>query len=752
MKISHAVYDKELKTVVPHPLEDHLTGVARYAEEFAESFSNADWGKVSGLLHDLGKGSAEFQEYISKVTGFEDQGYSGDIPRRGPNHSSHGAVWARENLQGAGKVLAYLVAGHHAGLPDWYKEIDGGRCLSARLTKDEIDKLPELSPRWLQEATDSISSPKTLPCKDGICREIFHLWVRMLFSCLVDADYLNTEIFMDKDKNVRRSTHKSIRELNIKFAEHMKLLIATAERTTVNILRQEILTDCQKAAGLAPGFFGLTVPTGGGKTLSGMAFALQHALKHDKTRIIIVIPYTSIIEQTAHEYKKIFGEENVLEHHSSLDPDKESIEARLASENWDAPIIVTTNVQLFESLFASKSSKCRKLHNIVNSVIICDEAQMLPPEYLRPILTVMQGMVDSFKVSIVLCTATQPVLTGAIGSGITKFHGIDSDQVREIIHDPEKLGQKLQRVVVTQAGKYDEWEKLADKLASYPQVLCVVNTRKDCLDLHALMPDESILLSANLCGEHRSAIIAGIKLYLKNNEPVRVISTQLVEAGVDIDFPVVYRAMAGFDSIAQAAGRCNREGELKKNGKKIKGKVVVFQAPKLAPPGLLRKGADAGAEIMRCYPEECENLSPAVFQHYFNLFYGNGVASFDQKDMDSLLVKDANRSEFQFRTAARKFKLIDDQNQIPVVVWYCGEKTSGQQLIGQLRKDGPSRKLFRKMQRFTVTIPEHQFTEIKDSVVEEVQGLWCQAVDYAYDDTLGFVGLDMNPNDGAICI
>ena len=377
---------------------------------------------------------------------------------------------------------------------------------------------------------------------------------------------------------------------------------------------------------------------------------------------------------------------------------------------------------------------------------------MLPPEYLKPILNCMKGLVNYFKASIVLCTATQPALTGEIGSGQAKFNGIAPDQVREIIRDPKKLGQDLQRVVIQHAGKYDTWEILTEELASYPQVLCVVNTRQDCVDLHALMPEGSILLSANLCGEHRSKIIARIKTCLLGNQPLRVISTQLVEAGVDIDFPVVYRAMAGFDSIAQAAGRCNREGRLTKDGRKIKGKVVVFQPPKLAPPGFLRKGADAGAEVMRLEPDGCKNLRADIFQQYFKLFYGNGVASFDQKDMHSLLVKDARQQEFQFRTAARKFKLIDDQSQMAVVVWYDGEKQSGRQLIKQLKKYGPSRKLFRKLQRFTVSIPERRFSEIKDSIFEDVHGLWCQAVDYAYDETHGFVGLDMNPNDGAICI
>ncbi|RWX49437.1 CRISPR-associated helicase, Cas3 family [Candidatus Electrothrix communis] len=574
----------------------------------------------------------------------------------------------------------------------------------------------------------------------------------MLYSCLVDADFLNTEFFMKPEQSSSRNRQEGLEVLSDKFYGYMAALISGAEKTEINTLRQQIFNECQKAAEFEPGFFSLNVPTGGGKTLAGMAFALNHALKRDKKRIIVAIPFTSIIEQTAKKYKEIFGEHNVLEHHSNIDPEKETRQSRLASENWDAPIIVTTNVQLFESLFAAKSSRCRKLHNIVNSVIICDEAQMLPPEYLKPILSTMKGLVDFFRVSIVLCTATQPALTGNIGAGDAKFTGIAKENIRDIISDHQlhSLSKKFQRVEVHHAGKYDQWEELADELARYPQVLCVVNTRKNCRDLHALMPSETILLSANLCGEHRSDIIARIKKSLKNKEPVRVISTQLVEAGVDIDFPIVYRAMAGFDSIAQAAGRCNREGQLEKNGKLVKGKMVVFDSPKPPPAGFLRKGADAGAEIMRLDPQGCKNLQPDTFRKYFELFYSNGITSFDQKNMHSLLVTDAGQGECQFRTAAQKFRLIDDQEQVAVVVWYSGKKTSGQQLIGQLKQYGPDRTVFRKMQRFTVTLPKKQFLENKESIFEEIAGVWCQSVDYAYDETTGFVGLDMSPNYGAI--
>lgn len=754
MKIAHAVFIERSGKVVPHLLADHMYRVSRLAEQFAEMFNNADWGKVAGQLHDLGKGSEEFQKYIRDVTGYERSNALQNFTGKGPNHSSHGAVWVSEKFGGlTSKILVYLISGHHAGLADYHTEIGGGGSVTKRFAPTEVEKLPKLDPVWVADVTDTIIPPATPPTGKRLeGAEFFHLWVRLLFSCLVDADFLNTECFMDCEKQAYRNAYSPIHDLKEQFEVYMDNLVFRASKkpTEVNALRHRILTECREGASMTPGFFSLTVPTGGGKTLSGMAFALEHAIHYKKDRIIIAIPYTSIIEQTAAEYKKIFGEENVLEHHSSIDPEKETLKARLASENWDAPIIVTTNVQLFESLFAARTSKCRKLHNIVNSVIICDEAQMLPPEYLKPILSVSKGLVECFDVSMILCTATQPSLVGMIGSGAAKFCGIKSREVREIISDPEGYSRSFQRVEVEVGGHFEEWRELAGELANLYQVLCIVNTRKDCRDLYTLMPKENtVLLSANLCAEHRSRIIGKIKEALVGNKPIRAISTQLIEAGVDIDFPVVYRAIAGFDSIAQAAGRCNREGKLRENGRKVKGRVVVFTPPKLAPPGFLRKGADAGSEIMRLDFDGCRALQPAVFKKYFKLFYQNGISSFDYNDIESLLVKDAHQGEFQFRTAAKRFRLIDDQNQVAVVVWYEGRKSSGQKLIEQLKKYGPSRALLRKMQRFTVTIPEKEFRE-HEMCFDEIDGVWCQDVHYAYDEILGFVGLNQSQHDGAI--
>lgn len=718
-----------------HFLDRHLADVAILAKGFAQSFKNEDWAETAGLLHDLGKGSEAFQNKIKLQSGYDPDAHIKDGNSTAP-HSTHGAVWAYQNFEPIGKVLAYLIAGHHGGLPDWNHEIGVGGSLNHRLDPNESAKLPLLSEEFITKITRDITPPTSLPAVQN--EEHFHLWIRMLYSCLVDADFLDTECFMDEEKYKIRSKHCSIQELMKEFDVHMEDLTLKAPDTTVNQIRSSILSQCREHANLNPGLFSLTVPTGGGKTLSSMAFALEHAVCHNKDRIIMVIPYTSIIEQTSQIYKNIFGDDNVIEHHSSLDPDKDTSQSRLATENWDAPIIVTTSVQFFESLFAAKSSACRKLHNIVNSVVIVDEVQMLPTDFLKPILHTMNGLTESFAVSIVLCTATQPAITSKIfkkGNG-ESYAIIDDKKCREIMTSPSplELTEQLQRVEVEEIGKISDWGILTEKLLVYEQVLCIVNTRNDCRDLYQSMPQGTVHLSANMCGEHRSQCIQEIKTALKEKRPIKVVSTQLVEAGVDFDFPVVFRAMAGFDSIAQAAGRCNREGKLSS-----KGNVFVFEPPKPAPQGTLRKGESVGKTILSTDPEGCKNLLPETFKRYFELYFGD-LNSLDKQDMESLLVKDANPDlTFQFRTAASKFNLIDNQRQVSVVIKYEKEREKVEDLINSLRYTGPYRNLMRKLQRFTISIPENIFMEVQSSF-EEINGILCQQDDTLYDNVLGFVG------------
>ncbi len=724
-----------------HELEDHLKDVAAIAEKYAASFSCQDWIKAAALLHDLGKGSDAFQNKIKLQSGYDPEASIKDGQGKAP-HSTHGAAWAFDQWgPQLGKVIAYLVAGHHGGLPDWFHTMGVGGSLEYRLKPDEVCKLPKLSEVFITKITEAIPAPTTIP--EFISKgefEHYHTWIRMLYSCLVDADFLDTERFMNPERFDNRRNHSSMKALKKMFDAHMDHLSEKAPNTFVNKIRSEILSQCRQEAKKKHDLFTLTVPTGGGKTLSSMAFALERAIEHEKERIIVVIPYTSIIEQTSKIYKEIFHDENVIEHHSSLDPEKETLQSRLATENWDAPIIVTTSVQFFESLFAAKSSACRKLHNIVNSVVIIDEVQMLPTDFLKPILYCIRALTKYFKVSMVLCTATQPAITSEIFQKKNgEYHAIISnEECQEIMKSPspEELTAKLQRVQVEQIGKFTEWPILAEQLQQHDQVLCIVNTRNDARDLYHEMSEGTIHLSANMCGQHRSDCIEEIKKKLDAQEPVRVISTQLVEAGVDFDFPVVFRAITGFDSIAQAAGRCNREGKLQSERKPVNGKVCVFEPPKPAPQGTLRKGEQAGKAILSVDPEGCATLRPQVFKRYFELYFSN-LNTFDKQNMEDLLVKDAPDFNFQFRTAAQRFNLIDNQRQVAVVIWYEREKV--QKMINELQFKGPYRNLIRRLQRYTVSIPEAVFNEVQNDF-KQIHGIWCQNADTLYDNILGFVG------------
>lgn len=720
---------------IEHFLDEHLLSVAELAAEFASVFDSQDWAHLSGLWHDLGKYSDEFQHYIKNVTGYAAEAHI-EGPAGRVDHSTAGAIHAIRQFGKIGRIPAYLIAGHHAGLPDWSASEIGGKALSARLSPEQDYLLDRISPQIIPADILNQPQPSTRP-KGGT--EGLHLWLRMLFSCLTDADFLDTEAFMDGRKTATRAGYPDLLELLSAFNNYMAGKARTD--TPVNIIRSSILNQCREKAHMAPGIFSLSVPTGGGKTLSGTAFALEHAIKHQKRRIIYVIPYTSIIEQTAAIFRSIFGD-NIVEHHANLDPDQEDSRSRLATENWDAPIIVTTSVQFFESLFAARTSRCRKLHNIVNSVVVLDEVQLLPPEFLQPITDVMNLLVAHYGVTFLLSTATQPALSSFHTFGALLFRGLDN--VHEIVDNPDALYQKLKRVEIeipedlTTPG---DWQTIADALKKYSTVLCIVNRRDDARELYRLMPKDTVHLSALMCGEHRSRVIADIKARLERNEPVRVISTQLVEAGVDFDFPVVYRALAGLDSIAQAAGRCNREGR-----QSDLGKVVVFIPPKPAPPGLLRQAAQISISLLS--GKDKDVLGRELARQFFEHLYAR-APTLDKHGIHALLTQDAGEGAIQFRTAAVRFRLIDDSAYQTILVCYSGNET----LLGQLKKEGPQRWLMRKLQRYAVNLPQHIFRQLeaKNDVFQIWPGIYAQRSTTLYDDTLGVI-MDggITPDDLAI--
>lgn len=734
-----------------HLLADHLHAVAQLAAAFAQETAIAgtagQWAYLAGLWHDLGKYRPGFQRYL-RQSNDPDAHIEGRVPGRDKTHSAAGALWAMETLDErhgergklAARVLAYLIAGHHAGLDDWH----GG--LAVRLAN--VDALTELHeakdaqpPRSVLDAGDFVPDLSGIP--GGAAG--FALWVRMLFSCLVDADFLDTEAHFDAAKPARRGGFPSLDAMQGALHAHLQALAAGARPSPVNALRAQVLRQCQAQAALTPGFFSLTVPTGGGKTLSSLAFALNHALAHGQRRVVYAIPYTSIIEQTADVFRdalKALGDDVLIEHHGQAETahQNETARSRLACENWDAPLIVTTNVQLFESLFAAKTSRCRKLHRLAGSVIVLDEAQQLPPQFLQPILDVLNLLVKHYGVTVLLCTATQPALSStAYFDPAMNLRGIEN--VREIIAEPDALFEALQRVDVELPHDWyaaASWPDVAQRIAEHDCVLAIVSTRKAARELHRLLPAGTLHLSALMCGAHRKAVIAHIKARLQarrertDTAPLRVVSTQLVEAGVDIDFPVVFRALAGLDAIAQAAGRCNREGRL--DGR---GKVVVFVPPTPAPPGHLRKAVQACIGTLHGQP--ADPLARSLFASYFRQFYS-------AMDLDALRIVPMLKAQpdlaVQFGSAAKAFRLVDDQDSATVVVRYAEHASEIDALLAQLHGEGPVRWLMRKLQRYTVNVPQRLASQMlaRGSLTLPSPGLYVQVnAENLYHPLLGLV-------------
>ncbi|MFW6106848.1 MAG: CRISPR-associated helicase Cas3' [bacterium] len=685
-----------------HPLAAHLQSVAEHARAFADAFHAGEVARLAGLWHDIGKYSRAFQQRIASANGA--QAHLEAQPGR-VDHSTAGAKHAVSHLSqqdpGLARMLAYCVAGHHAGLPDWDTSSNG--CLARRLfhTRPETEDALARAPLEIREQR-APSLPAFTPC-DSVTGQAFQigLFTRMLFSCVVDGDFLDTEAFMTPERsNHRNSSETGLDEMAHALSQHLAEKQAEAPSTDVNRHRRNILQACLDSACREPGIFSLTVPTGGGKTLSSLAFALNHARRHALCRVIYAMPFTSIVEQTADAFRECLGalaDGSLLEHHSNLDPAGETPWSRLAAENWDAPLIVTTNVQLLESLFAARSSRCRKLHNVANSVIILDEAQALPVNLLTASLTVLAELVRNYGCSLLLCTATQPAIHRRDGFpiGLTGVH--------EIVEDPPALYTQMRRVSVSHAGHLSNQE-LAHRMAEQKQALCIVSTRKQARELYEQVKarETAFHLSASMCPAHRAEIIRDLKQRLAEGRSCRVVSTQLIEAGVDIDFPVVYRAMAGLDSIAQAAGRCNREG------KTAAGHVCVFDSEQPPPPGHLRQTAETAAELVGLYDDL---LSPAAIEHYFNLHYWKQKHLWDQRGlMDCFKLSRRGEPLCDFRKAADAYRLIDDDTAPVIIPW----DAEGAAMIEQLRRHPlPGRDIRRAVQRYTVQLHVHLWEQMR---------------------------------------
>lgn len=662
--LAHISQDGRRQTVL-----EHLDGTAELCAGFAAAFRAEDQGRLTGLAHDLGKYSAAFQRRLN-----------------GGAKVDHATAGAAE----CGKLnqlsAAFAVAGHHGGLPDGGGQGDHyeDNTLCGRMKKAALGKL-EPYEAWRQEIQLPVIHRKEFP---NFLEEIF--FTRMLYSCLVDADFLDTETFM-AGKVQERGGGDPIEVLGDKLQAHVSGWFPP--KTELNRERCAMLERCmEQGERQPPGLYTLTIPTGGGKTTASLAFALCHARTHGLRRLIYVIPYTSIIEQNAQVFRDILGEKNVLEHHSGvlydIDDEARPENARLAraTENWDMPVVVTTAVQFFESLFANRSSQCRKLHNLAQSVIIFDEAQMLPVPYLRPCVYAISQLVKDYGASAVLCTATQPALDGI-------FREFLPDKPAVELCPSEAIHQEVfQRVTFRREGKLS-WEAVAERISGQKQALCVVNSRKSAQAVYALLVKEGAFhLSTLMYPAHRKAVLTEIRARLRDSLPCRVVSTSLIEAGVDVDFPAVFREEAGLDSILQAAGRCNREGK-RPAGESI---VTIFQSD--APsPSLFEIPVAAGRQALsRCDRPDSPEAIRCYFQELLDL---KGPEALDQKNILTVM----EREFMPFRRIAERFHLIDSETKTVYIP--LGE---GEDLVRRLRSGERSRELFRALGQYGVSVyPQH---------------------------------------------
>lgn len=677
-----------------HGLADHLQGTGDRAARFLERLGVADLGRAAGLLHDLGKYTPEFQNRLRGVPG-------------SVNHSTAGAKVACERYPGhLGKVIAFGVAGHHAGLANG---VNGEKtnALADRL----LQHIPDLDPVWRDEITlPALRPPQVEPRSRDSAGFTASFLIRLVFSALVDADFLDTESYYDGAEGTEspRGKHPSLAVLRDRLDRHLVKLGGEAAPTPVNELRAEVLAHARGCAGQPPGLFSLTVPTGGGKTLTSLAFALDHAVRHGLDRVIYVIPYTNIIEQTADVFRRALGAgtpnaaDFVVEHHSAFDDNRIKErwgrqKLRLAMENWDAPIVVTTAVQFFESLFANRPSRCRKLHNIAGSVVVLDETQTLPLEFLRPCVAAIDELARNWRASVVLSSATQPALTEDSG-----FTGGLRD-VRELAPEPLRLQQRLRRTRLRSRDSVTE-EELADRLRRTSQLLCIVNTRRRALAVYeAIQGHEGAThLTTRMCARHRRQVLANVRQRLPAGEPVRLVATSLVEAGVDLDFPVVWREEAGLESIIQAAGRCNREG------RGPVGDVCVFRFPTAGGRSNLAeiaRAAGAARSVLRKY-EDPMSL-PAIRDYFQTLYWAAGEDALDHKGILPMLSEQTRSLDFPFETIAREFRLIDSP-MVPVIVPYRGPDGVDRTADGLIRDlDFVERPggLARRLQPYTVSVP-----------------------------------------------
>ena len=672
------------------PLAEHLQAVADAAGARGAKFGATNAASLAGLMHDLGKYSLAFQRRL--------KGGSEKVDHSTAGAQQVGRLATDPDSSVIAKVIAHSIAGHHAGLPD---TLGDGASLDARLKGD----IEALDPSWPQEISPVATGviPAAIDWGDrSSCAYRLAFFGRMLFSCLVDADFHDTEAFYCKaeGRSVDRqwpSLQNVVSELICRFDAHMAEKTAAAKATSVNKLRAEILEHVRRHAAEKQGLFTLTVPTGGGKTLASLAFALEHAKQHSLERIVYAIPFTSVIDQTAAIFREVLGEEVVLEHHASIDEShiagrEARDKLRLAMEDWAAPVVVTTNVQLFESLHSNRPSRCRRLHNLAKSAIVLDEAQTIPLHVLRPCLAALDELARNYGCSVVLCTATQPAIAAPEFEG-----GLPLGPERELAPEPLRLHQQLKRVRLERLGDRSD-DQLIEAITGTTQGLMIVNSRAHALVLYRKAVEAGVEgvvhLTTRQYAAHRLRILGDVRQRLANGKPCRLIATSLVEAGVDLDFPRVWRAEAGLDQIAQAAGRCNREG-----GRPVEQSIVgVFHSTEHKPP---REIAQLTGDMARMAGKHADLLSPDAMRTYFGEVYWRKGDALDREKILEAFRMSARELDFDYRKVSAAFRMIES-GLAPVIV---AREAEARDALAALRAGAPAGAVARRIQPFIVQVP-----------------------------------------------
>ncbi len=668
-------------------IQAHLEGTAALSSGFAAAFGTQEQGRLVGLAHDIGKYSAPFQRRLLENGPKVDHATAGAL-----ECARLGADWA-----------AYCVAGHHGGLPAGgsYHDTADAPTLLGRMKRGACGEIPPY-PAW----PGGLPTPSK-PALWGMDPLTDAAFIRMLYSCLVDGDFLDTEAFMNPAPPTRGG-----REPLPALLERLEAHLADwwNPKTDLNRRRCDILRTCLDSGTLPRGLYTLTVPTGGGKTVPSLAFALRHAISNGLDRVIYIIPYTSIIEQNAAVFRNILGQDNVVEHHSGVlcdteqDPSPAQRRQAAAAENFDAPVVVTTAVQFFESFYASRPSQCRKLHNLANSVVIFDEAQMLPLSHLRPCVAAIAQLTAHFGSTAVLCTATQPALEALFSEFAPEL------PIRELCPDTSHLYQHFRRVTFAQAGQLTQAE-LAGRLSEQLQALCIVNSRKGAAELYPLLPEEGRYhLSTLMVPAHRRAVLEQVRQRLKDGLPCRVVSTSLIEAGVDVDFPMVWREEAGLDSVLQAAGRCNREGTRDPE----QSVVTVFQGEHVPPP-LFQRNIKAAREALS---QNSDPACPDTIRAYFLSLLDLTGPQMDKSGILDAFQRSLDGCHMPFRTMAEQFHLIDNATK---TIYIPLEENA--HLLEQLRLGDYSRSLLRKLGQYSVSVYDKHYQALLSAVdIKELPG------------------------------